>query len=162
MDQFFLSNPEKIGYLLEAADIQPHESLLELGAGQGTVSEYFPACKDITLLELDEYLAKQLGQRFPQAKIIHADAIDCLPGLSFDVLVSNLPYNLTDLIIEILQRKKFRCAVMAIKMNHNLDIYRNAFTIDEIVVLNKHDFMPIQNYGSRLVRLMSRKDTVFS
>ena len=83
-------------------------------------------------------------------------AIDRLPSLSFDVLVSNLPYNLTDQIIEILQRKKFRCAVMAIKIDHNIDIYRKAFKIDERVVLNKQDFMPVQNYRSRLVRLMLR------
>lgn len=41
MDQFFLSNPKKIRRLLDAADIQPHESLLELGAGQGSVANTF-------------------------------------------------------------------------------------------------------------------------
>jgi len=157
MDQFFLSNPKKILCLLDAADIQPHESLLELGAGQGSVAKYFPECRLISLLELDGHLAKNLRKEFPRARVINVDAIERLPELSFDVLLSNLPYNLTDQIIEILKRKKFRCAIMAIKIDHNIDIYRSVFEIDELVVLDKHDFMPPQNYRSRLVRLVPIK-----
>ncbi len=158
MDQFFLSNPKKIRRLLDAADIQPHESLLELGAGQGSVAKYFPECKLISLLELDECLAKKLRKAFPQDNVINADAIKCLPKLPFDVLLSNLPHNLTDQVIEILMRKEFRCAVMAIKVDQNIDKYKKFFAIDEVVVLNAQDFTPAQNYKSRLIRLVLRNN----
>ena len=157
MDQFFLSNPQKIRCLLDAAGIQPHESLLELGAGQGSVAKYFPECRLISLLELDGHLVKNLRKTFPQAKVINVDVIERLPSLSFDVLLSNLPYNLTDKIIEILKKKKFRCAVMAIKLDHNIDVYSDVFEIDELVILDEHDFIPKQNYRSRLVRLVPLK-----
>lgn len=157
MDQFFLTNPKKIRSLLDAADIQSHESLLELGAGRGSVAKFFPACRLVSLLELDGHLAKNLRQVFPQAKVINADVIKSLPSLSFDVLLSNLPYNLTDQVIAILKRKRFRCAVMAIKIDHDICAYQDVFSIDEIVVLDKQDFMPAQTYRSRLVRLEPRK-----
>lgn len=92
--------------------------------------------------------------------MINADAIERLPELSFDVLLSNLPYTLTDQVIEILKRKKFRCAILAIKIDHNIDIYRSVFEIDELVVLDKHDFIPAQNYQSRLIQLVPIKGSV--
>ena len=156
MDQFFLSNPKKIRCLLDAADIQLHESLLELGAGQGSVSKYLPECRLVSLLELDGCLAKNLRKSFPRARVIIADAIERLPELSFDVLLCNLPHYLTDRVIEILKRKKFRCAVMAIKVDHNIDNYKKYFAMDEVVVLNAQDFTPAQNYKSRLIRLIPR------
>jgi len=157
IDQHFLVNPEKIKCILEAAEIGLSDSLLEVGAGIGSVARYFPACKRISLLEWDRLLAASLQQAFPQAEVIHADAVQCLPSLSFDVLISHLPFYLTDQIIRILMDKRFRCTLMSIKVDHSLNTYRRYFAIDDIVVLNERDFMPVQAYQSRVVRLAPQK-----
>jgi 16S rRNA (adenine1518-N6/adenine1519-N6)-dimethyltransferase len=157
IDQHFLINPEKINRILEVAEIGLNDSLLELGAGMGSVARYFPACKRISLLEWDRSLATSLQQAFPQAEVIRADAVQRLPSLSFDILISHLPFYLTDQVIRILMNKRFRCALMAIKVDHNINTYRRRFIIDDIVVLNERDFMPTQAYPSRVVRIVPRK-----
>jgi 16S rRNA A1518/A1519 N6-dimethyltransferase RsmA/KsgA/DIM1 with predicted DNA glycosylase/AP lyase activity len=156
MDQFFLSNPNKILTLLKAANIQQHESLLELGSGTGSIAKHFPPCKLVSMLELDRQLATTLRKEFPHAQIINMDAVKHLPQLFFDVLLSNLPHNLTDQILEILKRKKFRCAIMAVKIDDDIDAYKSKFVIDEIIILDELDFVPTQNYKSRLIRITPR------
>lgn len=42
-DQYFLTNPAKLQFILDAADIRETDRVVEIGAGAGTVARVLPA-----------------------------------------------------------------------------------------------------------------------
>jgi hypothetical protein len=153
MDQHFLRNPQKITKMISAADIQQGESVLELGAGIGSVARHFPHCEKLVLLELDKDLGRILRYQFPEAVILGTDAVKTLPSLEFDVVFSDLPFFLTRSIISILKNKDFRCAVMSIRGDEDLTEFASFFDIKSVEMLEEGDFFPRQPFISKVVLL---------
>src|SRR5262249_3726705 len=96
--QHFLVSPTILAGILRLAELAPHDVVVEIGAGTGTLTEALAGrVGRLLALELDRDLIAPLRQRFadrPQVEIVHADA------LSFDFeqlpapikVVANLPY----------------------------------------------------------------------
>lgn len=93
--------------IAEAADIQPGDTVLEIGPGLGTLtSELLRRADNVIAVELDEELATKLPGQFPgtNLKVVQQDI------LSFDlsvlprnyVVVANVPYYITSKIIQLL------------------------------------------------------------
>ena len=153
MDQHFLRNPEKIKQIIQAANIQASDIVLELGAGIGSVARHLPTVRQLLLLDLDRELARILRFQFPNATIIQADAVQTLSKLEFDVLFSNLPFFLSDDIIDKLCDIKFRVALMSVKLDFDREPYRERLNIEELLIIDEEDFFPRQPFKSRIIRL---------
>lgn len=99
--QHFLTDPGVIDAIVSAIDPQPHETIVEIGPGQGAITGSL-AKKAGTLhcVELDRDLAAALRHRFSTSDkvLIHeADALTfdfCALGESLRI-VGNLPYNIS-------------------------------------------------------------------
>ena len=99
--QHFLTDPGVIDAIVRAIDPQPHETIVEIGPGQGAITGAL-ARKAGTLhcVELDRDLAAALRRRFADSDnvVIHeADALNfdfCSLGDSLRI-VGNLPYNIS-------------------------------------------------------------------
>ncbi len=99
--QHFLTDPGVIDAIVRAIDPQPHETIVEIGPGQGAITRAL-AKKAGTLhcVELDRDLAAALERRFAASDnvVIHeADALTfdfCALGESLRI-VGNLPYNIS-------------------------------------------------------------------
>jgi len=82
-----------------------------VGAGIGSIARhYLPLCKrPVTLVELDSNLIKILKRDFSNegnvVEIVEKDALVVLKERNFDILFSNLPFFLTEDILEILSMK---------------------------------------------------------
>lgn len=151
MDQYFLRNIEKIRLILNAAAITTDTHVVEVGAGIGSVAKHLPPSKSLTLIDLDPDLIKILRYQFPRATVLETDAVAAVRSLSFDILVSNLPFFLTEQILSGLCNVSFRRAVMSVHVDDEFGRFDNQLTISVLGVLNEDDFFPRQPFKSKLI-----------
>lgn len=153
LDQHFLSNPAKLALLIEAADIQPADHVVEVGAGIGTVAEQVPSGQSLTVIEYDANLTPHLRRRVPYARIIQGDALAILPTVRCDVLLSNLPATLTPALAELLPELEFRVALITAASIDELRPLQNSFVLESIMMLEPADFQPRQAARAEVVRV---------
>lgn len=153
LDQHFLRNPAKLALLIDAADIQPTDHVIEVGAGIGTVAERVPVCQSLTVVEYDANLIPQLRRRVPHAQVIQGDAVTILPTVHCDVLLSNLPSTLTSAIVELLPGLDFRVALVTVPSIDKLAPLAGSFVFEVVTVLAPEDFRPHQAAQAEIVRV---------
>ena len=104
LGQNFLINPDVISDIIEFANIQPEDTILEIGPGVGFVTEQLVKyAKKVIAVELDEEAIKELNKlEADNLEIIHADILKTdLSNLCEGRLkiVANIPYYITSPII---------------------------------------------------------------
>lgn len=104
LGQNFLINPDVISDIIEFANIQPEDTILEIGPGVGFVTEQLVKyAKKVIAVELDEEAINELKKlEADNLEIIHADILKTdLSGLCSSNLkvVANIPYYITSPII---------------------------------------------------------------
>lgn len=114
LGQNFLIDPEIVRDIVEAADITPGETVLEIGPGIGTLTQGLAEAKaNVVAVELDnrlpEVLAKTLAG-YDNVRIVHGDILkvnipEIVASETFKV-VANLPYYITTpIIMALLERR---------------------------------------------------------
>jgi 16S rRNA (adenine1518-N6/adenine1519-N6)-dimethyltransferase len=112
LGQNFLVDGNLRRRIVEEARIAPEESVLEIGPGQGAITEGLSERVEaeggrLFLVELDDELARDLAERYAgraDVDVIHASILD-LPLTDLGVppgllkVVGNIPYNLTSPIL---------------------------------------------------------------
>jgi 16S rRNA (adenine1518-N6/adenine1519-N6)-dimethyltransferase len=104
LGQNFLINSEVIQDIIEFANIQPEDTVIEIGPGVGFVTEQLiKHAKKVIAIELDEEAIKELEKlNAPNLEIIHNDVLKTdlseLTEGEFKV-VANIPYYITSPII---------------------------------------------------------------
>ena len=107
LGQNFLIDRNILDILVGAADIAPHDEVLEIGPGLGAVTEELVAtAKRVVAVEKDSRLYDYLFDRFQREKkleLIHADALELDMAAILDTgitrVVSNLPYSVGSRIL---------------------------------------------------------------
>ncbi len=104
LGQNFLINGEIIREIVDSAKITPDDTIVEIGAGVGFVTEQLiKYAKEVIAIELDEEAIKELKKlNAPNLKIIHADILKTdLSTLCEGKIkvVANIPYYITSPII---------------------------------------------------------------
>lgn len=110
--QHFLADGRIADRIVAAAGIGPEDAVLEIGPGRGVLTERLLACAGtVTAVELDRDLIPILRERFgegPRFRLVEGDILAAdIPGLlppeaRFFRVVANLPYYITNPIIEML------------------------------------------------------------
>ena len=154
LDQHFLSNPVKLALVVEAADIQPTDHVVEVGAGIGTVAEHIPVCQSLTVIEYDGNLIPHLRKRVPRAHVIQGDAVRILPTVRCDVLLSNLPWRLTPTLVELLPSLDFRVALVTVSSMDKMLPLEDSFMLELVTMLEPDDFWPRQTARAAVVRIV--------
>jgi 16S rRNA A1518/A1519 N6-dimethyltransferase RsmA/KsgA/DIM1 with predicted DNA glycosylase/AP lyase activity len=157
LGQHFLISPEKVDRLIRAADIQPDDRVLEVGAGAGTIARHMPPCKSLTVVELDTRLIDTLRENVPAARVIEGDALRLASEIPFDVLIGSLPYAVTESLIDVLPNLSFRTAVMTMSESTDLTRLASTFEVAEVMTVSGEDFRPAQPSVSRIVRITRRR-----
>ncbi len=104
LSQNFLIDDTVVQKFVSAADIQPDESVLEIGPGKGAITKVLLEKKAIvTAIELDTALANRL--KAPHLTVIEADALHFdYTKISTNKIVANLPFQIaTPLILKLIQ-----------------------------------------------------------
>jgi 16S rRNA (adenine1518-N6/adenine1519-N6)-dimethyltransferase len=103
LSQNFLTDPEVLDAIVEAADLHPGERVVEVGPGLGVLTRRLLAAGgSVTAVELDArlaaYLRRELGG-LDAFELIEADALSLHPRELVDQgafkLVANIPYHIT-------------------------------------------------------------------
>lgn len=111
MGQHFLVSEKIRGMIIETVskDLSGAASILEIGPGRGAITEGLSGLgKPLILIEKDPKLAGRLGEQYPQASVVEADAAEfdiasLDPGLLPVSIVGNLPYYAaTDIMLNLL------------------------------------------------------------
>ncbi|MFA5088346.1 MAG: 16S rRNA (adenine(1518)-N(6)/adenine(1519)-N(6))-dimethyltransferase RsmA [Candidatus Omnitrophota bacterium] len=105
LGQNFLVDPRVKQRIISACELQPEETVLEIGAGRGELTrEISPKVKQLIAIETDRALCRELEGQFTHTNVtvIHEDFLK----LSFEKLprplkvIGNLPYYITTPIVE--------------------------------------------------------------
>ena len=103
LGQNFLTDGNVIDTILETADIQPEDTVVEIGPGLGFVTEQLVKyAKKVIAVELDEDMVREIKKiNAPNLQIIHADILKTdLSQFGNNIkVVANIPYYITSPII---------------------------------------------------------------
>lgn len=112
LGQNFLVERGILDVLVRAADLQPEDNILEIGAGLGVLTEELLATvSSVYAVELDkrlfQHLSKEHGEH-PKLTLIQDDALNldipALLGTGINKVVANLPYSVgSRLVVDIVQ-----------------------------------------------------------
>lgn len=176
--QNYLIDNSKLENILHHANIHNDESILEIGAGIGTLSiPMAKRAKKVIAIEKDPIIADILRQRLikegiENIEVINDDAlkIDFPP---FDKVVSNLPYQISSPITFKLLKYNFKKAILmyqlefAKRMNAAVDtkeysrlsvsLYYRA-DINIIDTLSPEAFIPQPKVNSAVIELIPKHD----
>ncbi|MBP9718124.1 ribosomal RNA small subunit methyltransferase A [Candidatus Gracilibacteria bacterium] len=97
-------NQEIIERIIEAAQLQPGEEIIEVGPGKGILTKALleAGCK-VTAIEKDHDLIPLLKASFLDQKnftLIHADALTIAPPTVPYKIVANIPYSITSPLLD--------------------------------------------------------------
>lgn len=99
LGQNFLWHRGTLEKILNAADLKPGEVVLEVGPGEGFLTEgLLEKGTHVTAIELDDRLIPRLREKFkdyPHFKLVHTDALTFNPPETPYKVVANLPYYIT-------------------------------------------------------------------
>ena len=160
MVQYFLRNPKKIEWMVSSGCVMPTDRVAELGAGIGSVARHIPQAKSLTLVELDERLATILRNDFSERQDVtvhQGDAIAWLAGHDVDVIFSNLPFFLTDELLDVLAEKEFRVAVVAMPPDHSHDDWEDRLRFTYVETNEGGDYFPPQPVASEVMKVTPRR-----
>ena len=106
-DQHFMVDKTMLERIYDTANIQPGESICEIGGGAGALTDYLVQGNNmVTVIEKDPYYAKLLKEKYadyPNVKVYEADALT-FDYSDYDRVVANLPYTITEpLLINLAQ-----------------------------------------------------------
>jgi 16S rRNA (adenine1518-N6/adenine1519-N6)-dimethyltransferase len=107
LGQNFLEDPIALEKIVAAAEIQPTDTVLEIGPGLGSLTRYLAAsAREVVAVELDQHLLpplKAILAPYQNVRLIQGDILELSPDdLIQDqdyVVAANIPYYITSAVI---------------------------------------------------------------
>jgi 16S rRNA (adenine1518-N6/adenine1519-N6)-dimethyltransferase len=107
LGQNFLQDPVALEKIVAAAELQPTDTVLEIGPGLGSLTRYLAAsAKEVVAVELDQYLLpplKSVLTPYSNVRLIQGDILELGPGELIQekeyIVVANIPYYITSAVI---------------------------------------------------------------
>lgn len=107
LGQNFLQDPYALEKIIKAAEIQPTDTVLEIGPGLGSLTRYLAAAAhSVVAIELDEKLFPPLEaviRPYDNIQLVHGDILDIEPNQIITqqdyLVVANIPYYITSAVI---------------------------------------------------------------
>ena len=110
-DQHFLIDQQVLGRIIEYAQLNSSDTVLEIGAGYGNLTEKLAQkAGKVIAIEVDTELASSLD-RFENVEVIIGDALK-LDFLRFNKVISNLPYSISSPVTFKLLEYKFDMGIL--------------------------------------------------
>jgi len=128
LGQNFLVDSSALERIVEAADVPPDSSVLEVGPGIGNLTRYLAAAvRRVVAVELDAHLIplleKVLGST-PNVEIVHGDILKLDPALLMGedgyLVVANIPYYITSNLIRHLLESTVRPSRMVLTIQREV------------------------------------------
>jgi 16S rRNA (adenine1518-N6/adenine1519-N6)-dimethyltransferase len=116
LGQNFLQDPYALEKIVQAAEIRPTDTVLEIGPGLGSLTRYLAtAAQKVIAVELDDKLFPPLEAvlaPYGNIQLLHADILEIEPEEIIEqpeyLVVANIPYYITSALIRHLLESKPR------------------------------------------------------
>src|SRR5690606_31866244 len=130
LGQNFLHDVNVLEKIVAAAELTPDDTVLEIGAGTGTLTEVLAqTAKRVIAVEIDDRLRPILEERlsaYPNVEIIYNDILETdvptLVGGDEYVVVANVPYYITSAIIRHLLESEHRPRRLVLTMQLEVEV----------------------------------------
>jgi 16S rRNA (adenine1518-N6/adenine1519-N6)-dimethyltransferase len=107
LGQNFLQDPHALKKIVQAAEINPTDTVLEIGPGLGSLTRYLAAAaRNVIAVELDDRLFPPLEAviaPYENIQLVHGDILDIGPNEIIEqhdyLAVANIPYYITSAVI---------------------------------------------------------------
>jgi 16S rRNA (adenine1518-N6/adenine1519-N6)-dimethyltransferase len=107
LGQNFLQDNHLLRKIVAAADLEPADDVLEIGAGLGSLTRYLAlAARSVTAVELDARLMtplKAVVAPYSNVRLIQGDILELAPATLMErpgyAVVANIPYYITSAVI---------------------------------------------------------------
>ena len=171
--QNFLVDRDVLSRIADYAELNPADSILEIGAGTGNLTEVLShRAGKVYAVEVDSALSAGLKGRFANVVVIEGNALKVeLPD--YNKVVSNLPYQISSKITYRLLSKPFDLAILMYQREFakrlisapgtegygRLSMVTGHYARAEILEsVSRTAFRPNPQVGSAIVRLRPRPD----
>ena len=116
LGQNFLQDPIALEKIISVADIQPTDTVVEIGPGLGSLTRYLAAAaREVVAVELDQHLLpplKAVLTPYSNVRLIHGDVLELSPDDLIQkqdyLVVANIPYYITSAVIRHLLESKHK------------------------------------------------------
>lgn len=174
--QHLLHHPKSIRQLVETIQLQPTDTVLEIGAGRGNLT--LPIAKKagtVIAVEIDELFVKTLRcktEGHPHVQIVHGDIRQLrLPSKPFCV-IANIPFSITTAILEkllgvegrafqkaalILEKGAARRFTQRTTLDARLLMWRMQFLFEMTTVIPRAHFAPPPRVDAAIMRIKRRE-----
>ncbi|AFZ81420.1 dimethyladenosine transferase, putative [Theileria equi strain WA] len=117
--QHMLKNPGILDKIVQAAEIRPSDTVLEIGPGTGNLTvRLVPLARKVIAIDIDSRMVGEVKKRciqlgYNNLEVLEGDALR-MKFPKFDVCTANLPYQISSpFVFKLLShRPLFRCAVL--------------------------------------------------
>ena len=162
--------------IVDFGEPRPGDVILEIGPGVGNMTqEMMSRGCNVIAVEKDPRMVVELNKRFhnnPQLRIINADILQIELG-TFDLCISNIPYNISSAIIFKLLKYKFRRAVLMVQKEFadrivsrpgsenwgrlaiNTQLYAN---VRQVMSVSRKNFVPAPKVDSAVISIQPRQN----
>ncbi len=157
-DQHFLQDIEVARKIVSSLDIKNNEEILEIGPGRGVLTQFLKG--DVTLVEIDKTLCKELKEKFQNFEIINTNILKY--NKNFDKIISNVPYSICEPLMNKLLKMNFKKAILMFPVNFlnkgllNL-VMNHFFEINELFQVSKNSFYPLPKINSKVLEIKHKK-----
>lgn len=180
--QNFLKNPGFVRGLIEKANINEGDYVVEIGSGKGIITlELSKTAGRVIGVEIDSGLARNLRTRFSKAnnvEIIEADFLTWeLPKRPYKVF-ANIPFNMTADIVNrllsssnppevayLIMQDKAAGRFMGPPFGSRSQISTSLqpfYDMDIVVKINRREFSPVPNINAVLARFQKKENPLVS
>ena len=162
-DQHFLVDEEIIECMILEANINFKDVVLDIGAGTGHIARRMVGlAKKVIAIEKDDHFEKELCH----IKGLVVEIKDVFyffhKKITFNKIVSNIPFQLCEPLMRVLCEKCFEVSVLIVPLSFSVTLLKHPlfsafFTIEKIVDVPKTAFFPIPRVKSVMIRLRKKE-----
>ena len=167
-DQHFLIDSEAINIMIERAELQFEDVVLEVGPGKGFITkELAKKVRKVYAIEIDRYFEKYLDGMPKNVEIIYDNVLNKIKDIECNKVVANIPFSISEPFFKKLIKTKIERAILIIsngfftvltnKKSKWHEIGSLFFDIGKVLELKKEVFEPRPRVTATLVLLKRRK-----
>jgi 16S rRNA (adenine1518-N6/adenine1519-N6)-dimethyltransferase len=118
LDQHFLVDTEVLHSIVGFASLRPDDIVLEVGPGKGVLTrEVAKYVHKVIAIEIDETLVDQLSALQGNVELLVGNALDLIDDISFNKVVANIPYMISEPLLKKLLKHDIDSAVLLVGAN---------------------------------------------
>ncbi len=171
LDQHFMTDVDIIKRIIETANINKNDIVLEIGAGIGTLTKRISKrANTVVAVEMDKKFKPILNRCLRECenvKLIFDNVLKIINDIKFNKIISNTPYSISEPLIQKMIRLDFELAVLSLpkkfanmltsnyKSNHSYLSFtvKNFFRMETIFDIPKNAFFPVPKIKSCVMKI---------